>query len=107
MKDYLLYSNHRSVKWQFNIHNKMPCMFSGIFYVTGIDNNKLTCKVSDESGDSESIEISYYFPAKILRPFPEAFETVTPGHVYFIVSTFALKENNPLVLTFYLRQLTL
>jgi len=48
-------------------------------------------------------EISYYFPAKIPRPFPEAFETVTPGHVYFIVGTFALKENNPLVSTFHLR----
>lgn len=80
----------------------MPCNFSGIFYVTGIANNKLTCEVSDESGDPDSIEISYYYPAKILRSFPEAFETVISGHVYFIVGTFALKDNTPLVSNFQL-----
>lgn len=78
----------------------MPCQFSGIFYVTAINNNKLICQVSDESGDLDDIEISYYFPAKIPRPFPEAFETAIPGHVYFIVGTFALKGNTPLVSTF-------
>jgi hypothetical protein len=84
----------------------MPCNFSGIFYVTRIDNNKLIWEVSDESGDLDNIEISYYFPANILRPFREPFETVRPGNVYFIVGTFALKGNTPFVSTFERLSLT-
>jgi hypothetical protein len=78
----------------------MPCPFSGIFFVTKFDNNKLLCQTSDELGNIRHLEISYYFPAKAERPFPEAYESIKPNNVYFITGTFVTSGANPLVLAF-------
>ena len=69
----------------------MPCTFSGIFLVTEFSNNKLICQTSDEFQNVTHVEISYYFPSKTDRPFPEAYESVKTNHVYFIVGTFAMR----------------
>jgi hypothetical protein len=77
----------------------MPCSFSGLFLVDKFHNNKLLCQTSDELGNIHNVEISYYFPSKVERPFPEAYESIQPGHVYFITGTFALKGPTFLVYT--------
>jgi hypothetical protein len=67
----------------------MPCTFSGIF-VKQFLNNTLRCQTSDELGNVRDVNIFYYFPPKIEHPFPEAYESVQPNHVYFIAGTFAI-----------------
>lgn len=76
----------------------MPCTFSGIFFVTEFINNKLLCQTSDELGNIHHLEISYYFPTKAERPFPEAYESIKPNNVYFITGTFVASGASPLVL---------
>ena len=76
----------------------MPCTFSGIFFVTEFDKNKLLCQTSDELGNIHHLEISYFFPSKVERPFPEAYESIKPNNVYFITGTFVTSGTNPLVL---------
>ena len=81
----------------------MPCTFSGIFFVKQFHSNKLLCHASDELGNLQDVEIFYYYPSKIERPFPEAYESVEPNHVYFITGTFAIAGSTTLVLTsFYI-----
>jgi hypothetical protein len=77
----------------------MPCTFSRIFLVTAFENNKLLCQTSDEFGNIHLVKISYYFPSKIERPFPEAYENVSPDYVYFITGTFAIIDSTFLVPT--------
>jgi len=77
----------------------MPCTFSGIFLVTEFDKNKLLCQTSDELGNIHHLEISYYFPAKVEWPFPEAYESIKPNNIYFITGTFVTSDASPLVLT--------
>jgi len=75
----------------------MPCTFSGIFLITEFSNNKLICQTSDELENIHRVDISYYFPSKTDRPFPEAYESVKTNHVYFITGAFAIKEGAPMV----------
>lgn len=77
----------------------MPCTFSGIFLVIELNNNKLHCQTSDELGNLHHVEISYYFPTKVERPFPEAYESIKPNNVYLITGTFVASGPRPLVLT--------
>jgi len=75
----------------------MPCTFSGIFLVNQFHNNKLLCQTSDELGNIHNVEIVYYFPSKMERPFPEAYESIQTGNVYFITGTFAITGSIVLV----------
>ena len=75
----------------------MPCHFSGIFYIKQIENNMLTCSISDENGDIQQMDINYYFPANVDRPFPEAYESIQSDHVYFITGSFAINNKQLIV----------
>ena len=85
----------------------MPCTFAGVFLVSQIENSQLICSFRDDVGDIHQVNINYYFPTNIERPFPEAYEAVQPGHVYFITGFFALADKDPIVYTLTLSILTL
>ena len=80
----------------------MPCHFSGIFHVSEFKDNKLLCSFNDENGDARQIEIIYYFSAAVDRPFPQAYEVVLPGHVYFITGSMSIQNKNLVVRLFAL-----
>jgi hypothetical protein len=82
----------------------MPCHFSGIFYITELENNKMVCSANDENGNLQQVDIGYYYPSNMDRPFPEAYEFVEPGHVYFITGYFALENKEPIVFPFIFYQ---
>jgi len=75
----------------------MPCHFSGIFYVSQFKDNKLLCSFSDENGDVHEIHIIYYFPTTVDRPFPQAYEVIQPGHVYFITGSMSFQNKDLIV----------
>ena len=85
----------------------MPCTFAGVFLVSQIENSQLICSFQDDVGDIHQVNINYYFLTNIKRPFPEAYEAVQPGHVYFITCFFALADKDPIVYTLTLSILTL
>ena len=80
----------------------MPCHFSGIFHVSEFKDNKLLCSFNDENEDARQIEIIYYFSAAVDRPFPQAYEVVLPGHVYFITGSMSIQNKNLVVRLFAL-----
>lgn len=75
----------------------MPCHFSGIFYVSQFQDNKLLCSFKDENGDIHPIDVIYYFPATVDRPFPQAYESIQPGHVYFIAGSLSFQNKDLIV----------
>jgi len=85
----------------------MPCHFSGIFYVSQFKDNKLLCSFSDENGDVHQVDVIYYFPTTSDRPFPQAYEVIQPGHVYFITGFMSFQNKDLIVYpsTFYLSQM--
>ena len=85
----------------------MPCHFSGIFYVSQFKDNKLLCSFSDENGDVHQVDVIYYFPTTSDRPFPQAYEVIQPGHVYFITGSMSFQNKDLIVYpsTFYLYQM--
>lgn len=76
---------------------QMPCHFSGIFYVSQFKDNKLLCSFKDENGDVHQINIIYYFPTTVDRPFPQAYEAIQPGHVYFIAGPISFHSKDLMV----------
>lgn len=78
----------------------MPCHFSGLFYVSQFKDNKLLCSFKDENGDLRQIDIIYYFPATVDRPFPQAYEAIQAGHVYFITGSMAFHDKDLIVFPF-------
>ena len=97
--DYLEASllHHTSLSFQ------MPCNFSGIFYVSQFQDNKLLYSFKDENGDIHQVNIVYYFPTTIDRTFPQAYEAVLPSHVYFISGSVSFHTKDlivcPLIIT--------
>ena len=75
----------------------MPCHFSGLFYVSQFKDNKLLCSFKDENGDIHQINMIYYFPTTVDRPFPQAYEAIQSGHVYFITGTMSFQNKDLLV----------
>ena len=75
----------------------MPCHFSGLFYVSQFKDNKLLCSFKDENGDIHQIDMIYYFPTTVDRPFPQAYETIQSGHVYFITGSMSFQNKDLLV----------
>ena len=80
----------------------MPCHFSGIFYVCQFKDNKLLCSFKDENGDIHQIDMIYYFPTTVDRPFPQAYEAIQSGHVYFITGSMSFQNKDFLVHFFIL-----
>lgn len=78
----------------------MPCHFSGLFYVAQFKDNKLLCLFKDENGDVHQIDMIYYFPATVDRPFPQAYEAIRAGHIYFIMGSMAFHDKDLIVSLF-------
>ena len=75
----------------------MPCHFSDIFFVSQFKANKLLCLFKDENGDIHEIDIIYYFLTSIDRLFPQAFEIIQPGHIYFITGSMSFQNKELMV----------
>ena len=69
----------------------------GSFMSPNLKDNKLLCSFSDANGDVHEINIIYYFPTTADRPFPQAYEVIPPGHVYFITGSVSF-QNKDLVI---------
>ena len=80
-----------------NLPSSMPCHLSEIFYISQFKDNKLLCSFSDENGDVHEIHIIYYFPTTVDRPFPQAYEVIQPGHVYFITGSMSFQNKDLIV----------
>jgi len=87
-----------SLVYLFDIKSiAMPCIFAGIFYVETLSaNRQLQCHFKDEDNVIRHLTLTHFqSPNTTNHPFPDAFEMVQSGSVYFIAGTFAIhnKEN--------------
>lgn len=83
----------------------MPCVFAGIFYVEALSSNRqLQCHFKDEDNVVRHLTLTHFqSPDTSDHPFPDAFEMVQSGTVYFIAGTFAIRNtDNVLVLLLFL-----
>ena len=73
----------------------MPATFSGIFYVSTINNRSLTCHLIDSAADTFETVVMTYYPPRLMdsAPFPEPLP-VQPQHVYFISGFIAIQNRN-------------
>jgi len=81
----------------------MPCVFAGIFYVETLSSNhQLQCHFKDEDNVIRHLTLTHFqSPITSEQPYPEAFEVVESGAIYFIAGTFAIyNTDNILVTTF-------
>lgn len=74
----------------------MPCIFAGIFYVEALSSNRqLQCHFKDEDGVVHHLTLTHFQSLNITdHPFPDAFEMVQSGSVYFIAGTFAIHNTD-------------
>jgi len=79
----------------------MPCFFAGIFYVEDLSSNRqLHCHFKDEDNVVRHLNITHFQTSNLVdHPFPDAFETIQSGSVYFINGTFAV-QNNDIILVY-------
>ena len=84
----------------------MPCNFSGVFYLSGIQNRSLTCHFIDECPDGSQnvncVNMTYFAPQSLIEsngPFYEP-PPMQPLKAYFITGIMAIENNcysSPLV----------
>ena len=81
----------------------MPCIFTGIFYVETISaNHQLKCHFKDEDNVVRHLYLTHFqSPNDTNHPFPDAFEMVQGGSVYFIAGTFAIHNKDNILVTPY------
>ena len=79
----------------------MPCIFAGIFYVESLPTNRqLQCHFKDDDNVVRHLNITHFqSPNTTNHPFPNAFEMVQSGCVYFIAGTFAIHNKDNILLT--------
>jgi hypothetical protein len=79
----------------------MPCVFAGIFYVeTFSASHQLECHFKDEDNVVRHLTLTHFqSPNTVNHPFPDAFEMVQTGSVYFIAGTFAIHNKKNLLVT--------
>ena len=77
----------------------MPCVFSGIFYVESLSaNRQLQCRFKDEDNHIHTLNLTHFQSPDIANhPFPDAFQMVQSGLVYFIVGTFAVHDREKIL----------
>ena len=81
----------------------MPCIFSGIFYIEILSSNhQLQCRFKDEDNLIHRLTLTHFqSPNTTNHPFPDAFEMIQSGLVYFITGTFAFhNQHNILVIPY-------
>jgi len=81
----------------------MPCIFAGIFYVESLPTNRqLQCHFKDEDNVVRHLHITHFqSPNTTNHPFPDAFEMVQSGCVYFIAGTFAIHNKDNILVALY------
>ena len=79
----------------------MPCIFAGIFHVETLSgNHQLQCHFKDEDNIIHHLAmIHFQSPSTAIHPFPDAFETVQSGSIYFITGTFAVHDRDKILVT--------
>ena len=79
----------------------MPCTFAGIFYIETLSaNRQLECHFRDEDDFIRHLTITHFqSPNTDNHPFPDAFEIVQSGLVYFIAGTFAIHDKENILVT--------
>jgi len=81
----------------------MPCIFAGIFYVESLSaNRQLQCHFKDDDNVVHHLNLTHFqSPNTTNHPFPDAFEMVQSGSVYFIAGTFAIQNKDNILVTPY------
>ena len=79
----------------------MPCIFAGIFHVETLSGNRqLQCRFKDEDNVIHHLALTHFqSPTTVNHPFPDAFEIVQSGFVYFITGTFAVHDKDKILVT--------
>ena len=79
----------------------MPCVFAGIFYIASLSSNRqLECHFKDEDNFIRHLSLTHFqSPNTDMHPFPDAFELVQSGSVYFITGTFAVQDKDQILVT--------
>ena len=73
----------------------MPCVFSGVFYVTSKRDNTLKCIVNDELGFPTPLDITYWYPGKDAgKPFAALAEPFHIKVAYHIKGDFIIMKDN-------------
>ena len=78
----------------------MPCVFSGIFYIEAVSNRQLQCQFKDEDNIVHHLALNHFQSLSTAdHPFPDAFEMVQSGTIYFIAGTFAIYNMDNILVT--------
>ena len=78
----------------------MPCVFAGIFYVESVSNRQLQCRFKDEDDVVRHLNLTHFQSQSTSdHPFPDAFELVQSGGLYFIAGTFAIHNIDNILVT--------
>lgn len=79
----------------------MPCIFSGIFYVETLSTDRqLQCHFKDEDDFVRHLTLTHFQASNTTdHPFPDAFQMVQSGMVYFIIGTFAIHDKDDILVT--------
>ena len=79
----------------------MPCTFAGIFHVETLSgNHQLQCRFKDEDNVIRPLTMVHFQSLSTVdHPFPDAFETVQSGFIYFITGTFAVHDKDKILVT--------
>jgi len=78
-----------------------PCVFAGIFYVESLSaNRQLQCHFKDEDNVIRHLNLTHFQSPNVTNhPFPDAFEIVQSGSVYFVAGTFAIHNKDNILVT--------